>query len=52
MIWFCLALFAAGDAQGDREKETGRLAIKVMTYNLKFAGPTFKPSWSLRALLI
>ena len=48
MIWFCLALCATGDAQGDREQETERLTIKVMTYNLKFASPTFKPSWSVR----
>ena len=48
MIWLCLAFCVAGYAQGRRERETGKLTIKVMTYNLKFASPTFKPSWSVR----
>jgi endonuclease/exonuclease/phosphatase (EEP) superfamily protein YafD len=32
---------------GQDEKEDGK-TIKLMTYNLKFASPTFKPSWSVR----
>ena len=36
------------NAQGDRDQGPGRPTIKVMTYNLKFASPTFKPAWSVR----
>lgn len=48
MIWSCLALCATGNAQVGRDQGTERLTIKVMTYNLKFASPIFKPSWSVR----
>lgn len=45
------------DAQGDKgqgsarqtiNQEPERQTIKMMTYNLKFASPTFKPAWSVR----
>ncbi len=46
-----LALFACGtmaNAQVDRNHQTDGKTIKLMTYNLKFASPTFKPSWEVR----
>jgi len=45
------------DAQGDKShgaeiqtvnQKPERQTIKMMTYNLKFASPTFKPAWSVR----
>ena len=38
------------DAQKSKakKKQPDRQTIKVMTYNLKFASPTFKPAWSVR----
>ncbi len=36
------------NAQGRQEQESGGQTIKVMTYNLKFASPTFKPAWAVR----
>jgi len=48
MICACFALCAPGNTQGGRPQGAERLTIKVMTYNLKFASPTFKPSWSVR----
>ena len=45
------ALFVLGtsaNAQVDGQKKTTGKTIKVMTYNLKFASPTFKPSWKVR----
>lgn len=29
-------------------RENDKTAIKIMTYNLKFASPTFEPSWEVR----
>jgi len=48
MIIVCFALCTIDDAQGDRDQESDRQTIKVMTYNLKFASPTFEPTWSVR----
>jgi endonuclease/exonuclease/phosphatase family metal-dependent hydrolase len=42
-----LALCAVAGAQRDNNSAAGH-AIKVMTYNLKFVSPTFKPAWSVR----
>ena len=36
------------NAQEDRDQDAERQTITVMTYNLKFASPTFKPAWSVR----
>ena len=36
------------NAQRDKDKAPERPTIKVMTYNLKFASPAFKPAWSVR----
>jgi endonuclease/exonuclease/phosphatase family metal-dependent hydrolase len=46
-----LGLFALGtvaNAQVDGSRETDSKTIKLMTYNLKFASPTFEPSWEVR----
>ena len=46
-----LGLFALGtvaNAQVDGSQETDSKTIKLMTYNLKFASPTFEPSWEVR----
>ncbi len=46
-----LVLFASVtilNAQEDRAPLSEGHTIKVMTYNLKFASPTFKPAWSVR----
>ncbi|MFY0626805.1 MAG: endonuclease/exonuclease/phosphatase family protein [Reichenbachiella sp.] len=40
----CLFLFNSTQAQSKKEKQI----IKLMTYNLKFASPTFQPSWEVR----
>jgi endonuclease/exonuclease/phosphatase family metal-dependent hydrolase len=34
--------------QTDKSKNEQGVTLKVMTYNLKFASPTFKPSWKIR----
>jgi endonuclease/exonuclease/phosphatase family metal-dependent hydrolase len=35
-------------AGGNKNEKTDGNTIKLMTYNLKFASPTFKPSWDVR----
>ena len=42
------AFCASANAQGDKAQEPASRTLKVMTYNLKFASPTFKPAWSVR----
>jgi endonuclease/exonuclease/phosphatase family metal-dependent hydrolase len=34
--------------QTDKSKNEQRVTLKLMTYNLKFASPAFKPSWEVR----
>ncbi|MBA7575229.1 hypothetical protein ES708_17050 [subsurface metagenome] len=44
-------LFTLGtivNAQEDQNQKTDGKTIKVMTYNLKFASPTFEPPWEVR----
>lgn len=48
MVIDCIALAAIASAQGDRSQNDAGMIIKLMTYNIKFASPTFKPSWELR----
>jgi len=48
MIIVGCALCAIENAQGNSNQEPEKQTIKVMTYNLKFASPAFKPSWSVR----
>jgi endonuclease/exonuclease/phosphatase family metal-dependent hydrolase len=35
-------------AQANEQDSSERNILKLMTYNLKFASPTFKPSWEVR----
>ena len=35
-------------AQNSEEQKTDNTLIKLMTYNLKFASPTFEPAWEVR----
>jgi len=45
------SLFALGplvNAQADKAKNEAVRTIHLMSYNLKFASPTFKPSWEVR----
>ncbi|MFP6584791.1 MAG: endonuclease/exonuclease/phosphatase family protein [Candidatus Hydrogenedentota bacterium] len=42
------ALAAIAHAQVNGNQKTDGKTIKLMTYNLKFASPTFKPSWEVR----
>ncbi len=46
-----IAMFAFGaiaNAQVDGSQNTDDKMIKLMSYNLKFASPTFEPSWEVR----
>ena len=36
------------EAQVENSEKVGASTIKLMTYNLKFASPTFEPSWKVR----
>ncbi|MFC1746895.1 endonuclease/exonuclease/phosphatase family protein [Candidatus Neomarinimicrobiota bacterium] len=50
-IMICFVLFtstAVLKAQGDVNQGTAGRTIKVMTFNLKFASPTFEPPWEIR----
>jgi hypothetical protein len=53
-VLICLIVFglatlgAIATAQEDRNHGSDVTAIKIMSYNLKFASPTFKPSWEVR----
>ena len=42
------ALSTMVNAQGGMGQASEGHTIKVMTYNLKFASPTFKPAWAVR----
>ena len=51
LIINCIALFTISlvvMAQKDMNRKIDGKTIKVMTYNLKFASPTFKPPWEIR----
>ena len=48
MIIVLVTLCTIVNAQQHKSRDAKRQTIKVMTYNLKFASPTFKPSWSVR----
>ena len=49
LIVFCLlAISTIVNAQEDRNQDTDGKTIKLMSYNLKFASPTFEPSWEVR----
>lgn len=44
-LLFVFVLFA--NAQSDKQEQDSCI-LKMMTYNLKFASPTFEPSWEIR----
>lgn len=48
MILVLSTLCTSLNAQVGKDHKSKRQTIKVMTYNLKFASPTFKPAWSVR----
>lgn len=48
LVFGLFAFGAMANAQEDRNQETDGKTIKLMTYNLKFASPTFKPPWEVR----
>jgi endonuclease/exonuclease/phosphatase family metal-dependent hydrolase len=43
-----LTTFGPANAQDSQTDTSKAQTIKIMTYNLKFASPTFKPAWSVR----
>jgi endonuclease/exonuclease/phosphatase family metal-dependent hydrolase len=48
-VVFSLFVYATiANAQELKNKNTDGKAIKLMSYNLKFASPTFEPSWEVR----
>ena len=48
IITVVFTLNTAVKAQKNMDQKTDGKTIKVMTYNLKFASPDFKPSWEIR----
>jgi len=46
----CFSLCTVGITRADKAGAPEGPTITVMTYNLKFASPTFKPAWSVRRL--
>ncbi len=48
IVFSLFTLGATANAQVDRDLDSDGETIKLMTYNLKFASPTFKPSWKVR----
>lgn len=48
MVFSLFAFGAIANAQVDRSQHTDGRMINLMSYNLKFASPTFEPSWEVR----
>ncbi|MCK5470388.1 MAG: hypothetical protein KAI99_17820, partial [Cyclobacteriaceae bacterium] len=48
IVFGLLAISTIVNAQEDRNQDTDGKTIKLMSYNLKFASPTFEPSWEVR----
>ena len=48
MIGVMFALGATVNSQTERNQKADSKTIKLMSYNLKFASPTFEPSWEVR----
>ncbi len=51
IILFMTILFLNGTnapAQNNEARKQEKTTLKLMTYNLKFASPTYKPSWEVR----
>jgi len=45
---FALCFSALGQSQTSPQNQGGSLQLTMMSYNLKFASPTFEPSWEVR----
>jgi mRNA deadenylase 3'-5' endonuclease subunit Ccr4 len=48
VVWNSLTLASIANAQTEQNKKADSRVIELMTYNLKYASPTFKPSWEVR----
>ena len=48
MLLVLAPLFLATSIQADEETSAARQTLTLMTYNLKFASPTFEPPWEVR----
>ena len=48
IVFSLVAMTTMANAQEDRNQKNEGETIKLMSYNLKFASPTFKPSWEVR----
>jgi endonuclease/exonuclease/phosphatase family metal-dependent hydrolase len=48
IVFSLVAIITMANAQEDRNQKNDGETIKLMSYNLKFASPTFKPSWEVR----
>jgi endonuclease/exonuclease/phosphatase family metal-dependent hydrolase len=48
IVFSLFALGTIANAKVNRNQKTDGKTIKLMTYNLKFASPTFEPSWEVR----
>lgn len=49
LLMACLAVSAVtADVKADQPKQGDGKVVTLMTYNIKFASPTFKPSWEVR----
>lgn len=49
IFWFALLGSGTIKAQQELNQKTNGKVLKIMTYNLKFADPEFKPSWEIRS---
>lgn len=48
ILFFALCLNQQSAGQTDASKSNSGKTLKLMTYNLKFASPDYKPSWEVR----
>lgn len=48
VIFYLIFSFQSVTGQTEESKNEQGVTLKLMTYNLKFASPTFKPSWEVR----
>ena len=48
VVFSLVAMTTMANAQEARSQKNDGETIKLMSYNLKFASPTFKPSWEVR----
>ncbi len=48
ILFFALCFNQQSAGQTDSSKSNSDKTLKLMTYNLKFASPDYKPSWEVR----